>query len=306
MRILVTGGAGYIGTELVSQLAQRDDVEEIVVYDNLSRKNYNLFLGNPIDNETRITFIHGDILDSRSLRKALYGIDTVYHLAARVTTPFADTDPHFYEQVNHWGTAEVVYAVENSDVKHVIFASSTSVYGSSEEPVDENSTVNPRTFYGISKYRGEQHVQRLAEKMPVHIFRCGNVYGYSRSMRFDAVINKFVFEAHVDKRISIHGNGEQRRSFIHVKQVARALSGAVENKLSPSLYNLVNKDLRILDIAGELKEIQPELEFIFINQHLKLRQLIVRPNPVVDKVLELPQPESLHTELTEFHKRFSF
>ena len=113
MRILVTGGGGYIGTELVKRLVNFSAVEEVVVYDNLSRGNFNLFLGNKRRKNSKISFVQGDILDTRRLKKALNGIDVVYHLAAKVTTPFANTDPHYYEQINHWGTAELVYALKS-------------------------------------------------------------------------------------------------------------------------------------------------------------------------------------------------
>ena len=89
MNVLVTGGAGYVGTKLVKQLVRLDTVNKVIVYDNLSRGNFNLFLGENIQSGEKIEFIQGDILDSRLLRKTLPGIDFVYHLAAKVTTPFA-------------------------------------------------------------------------------------------------------------------------------------------------------------------------------------------------------------------------
>jgi nucleoside-diphosphate-sugar epimerase len=158
MNILITGGAGYIGTELVFELSQRPDIDNIVVYDNLSRGNYNLFLGKG-PRQSNVKFIHGDILDSRSIRKALKGIDVVYHLAAKVTTPFANIDSHFFEQINHWGTAELVYAIEESDIEKFIFTSSASIYGSSNIPATEDTPPNPSSFYGVSKQRAEEHVK---------------------------------------------------------------------------------------------------------------------------------------------------
>ena len=131
MNILITGGTGYIGTALVNALSQRNDVTKIVVYDNLSRGNFNFFIGRN-ESKGKIKFIQGDILDSRKIRKELSAIDVVYHLAAKVTTPFANIDSHFFEQINHWGTAELIYALEESDVKQLIFTSSArilQVYG---------------------------------------------------------------------------------------------------------------------------------------------------------------------------------
>ncbi|MDX1629813.1 MAG: NAD-dependent epimerase/dehydratase family protein [Fulvivirga sp.] len=305
MNVLITGGAGYIGSELVKKLVKRGDVDGITIYDNLSRSNYNLFLGDKI-NSDKIRFVKGELLDSRNLKKHLQGIDVVYHLAAKVTTPFANTDPHFYEQVNHWGTAELVYAVEESDVKKFIFSSSTGVYGSSKEAVNEDHHPNPKTFYGISKLRAEEHVSRLSDKMETYILRCGNVYGHSPSMRFDAVINKFMFEANFNRQIAIHGDGKQHRSFIHIDYVSRALANILDGKVTPEIYNLVDKDLTILDIVDVLKEMIPDLEFIFINQHLKLRELLVEPNKRLMKQLNIDHSKSLKEELREFRNQFSF
>src|SRR3989344_173121 len=126
MRILITGGAGYIGTELSYKLAEIKEVSEIVVYDNLSRPNYNLFIGVQKFPHNKIRFVQGDILDSRKLKKVLKNMDVVYHLASKVTTPFSDQNPHLFEQVNHWGTAELVYAVEESNVSRFYYLSSIS------------------------------------------------------------------------------------------------------------------------------------------------------------------------------------
>jgi UDP-glucose 4-epimerase len=306
MNILVTGGAGYIGTELVTLLARLADVKKIIIYDNLSRSNYNLFLGNRIPHSEKIQFIKGELLDSRGLRLALKGVDVVYHLAARVTTPFAHSDGHLYEQINHWGTAELVYAVEESQVKRFIYTSSAGVYGSSEEVLDETAVPNPKTFYAISKLRGEDHVRRLAGRIDTYIFRCGNVYGYSRSMRFDAVINKFVFEANFLRRITIHGDGSQIRSFIHIDQLTRALCNVLHASLPAGTYNLVTRTNSIMDVVDVLKQIIPELEFILINQHIQFNHLRIRPNENINQELGITTMYSLHEELKEFLGKFSF
>ncbi len=306
MRVLVTGGAGYIGTELISLLISNPLVEKVIVYDNLSRLNYNLFIGLRLQKHFKLLFVKGELLDSRNLRKVLKDIDVVYHLAAKVTTPFANADAHVYEQVNNWGTAELVYAVEESTVKRFIYVSSTGVYGSSEGPVDEHTSPDPKTLYAISKLRGEEHVRRLVNKVDTYILRCGNAYGYSKSMRFDAVINKFVFEANFDKRVSIQGNGKQIRSFIHVEFLARALNNLLAAELASGTYNLVERSIKIFDVVDILKELIPPLEFIFINQHLKLHQLIVMENKMVNQLLGITGKRTLKEELTDFLAKFSF
>ncbi|MFT7589906.1 MAG: UDP-glucose 4-epimerase [Limisphaerales bacterium] len=307
MRVLITGGAGYIGTSLCRMLLDKG-VEEIIVYDNLSRGNYNFFIGSPkLDN--RVRFVHGDILDSRALKNELKGVDVVYHLAAKVTTPFGDEHPHLFEQVNHWGTAEMVYAIEDSDVSRFVYLSSGSVYGASDEAMTEESLVNPKTFYGISKLRGESHVNRLfSSSKKVFIIRCGNIYGYNRSMRFDSVINKFIFDGNFKKQIAVDGNGAQRRSFIHVQRasdILSALTSVPSEKLASGIYNLVDFTMDVNGVVEVVKALIPPLEMIYINQNLKLRELLLQPN---EKLNALSQAKALplREHLVDFLEELSF
>lgn len=275
MRVLVTGGAGYIGTELVRKLVNIVEVEEIIIYDNLSRGLYNIFLCQYIES-SKIRFVHGDILDTRTLKKIVKNVDIVYHLAAKIPNPYTEIDPHLIEQTNHWGTAELTYAIEESNVQKFIHVSSISVYGSSlSGSLTEESTLNPRTNYGISKMRGEAFVERLIPKLDTYILRCGNVYGHSPSMRFDAVINRFAFEANFHNRISIQGHGKQIRSFIHIDRLTDILASIPFKEVPKGIYNLIEENLSIMDIALSLKEIFPKMEMIFINQQLRMRNLRV-------------------------------
>ena len=302
MKILVTGGAGYIGTELVGELARWPDVSEIVIYDNLSRRNHNLFLAERLPAKS-IRFIRGDVLDTRGLKKALDGVGAVYHLAARVTTPFADADFHGLDQVNHWGTAELSYLLEESPVEHIVYVSSASVYGASEEPVGVGDPTDPKTAYGISKLRGEQMLERLGGRSRLHIVRCANVYGYSRSMRFDAVINRFLFEAHYSGRITIHGSGHQRRGFIHVRNAARALAKMVLQPVEPGAHDLVERNLSVLEITSHLQDLYPELEMLFLQQDIKLRNLAIRQD---DKLAGLFEAGDFAEQLRDFKTHFAF
>lgn len=306
MKVLITGGAGYIGTELAAQLVAKPDVEQVIIYDNLSRLNYNLFLGLRLRQHQKLSFVKGELLDSRALRKVLKDVDAVYHLAAKVTTPFSNVDAHVYEQVNHWGTAELVYAIEESNVKRVIYTSSTGVYGSSKDVIDESAVPEPQSLYATSKLRGEDHVRRLSDKISTHIMRCGNVYGYNKSMRFDAVINRFVFEANFSRLVTIQGDGKQNRAFIHVELLARALGNLLHSNLPNGTYNLVERNIKVIDILDALKELIPGLEFIFINQHLRLHELNVKPNTLVNAALGISASRTLKEELEEFIEKFSF
>lgn len=305
MKILITGGAGYIGTELCYKLAALDFISEIIIYDNLSRPNYNLFIGVQKFPNNKIRFEHGDILDSRKLKKVLKGVDAVYHLAAKVTTPFSDQNPHLFEQVNHWGTAELVYAVEESNVQKFYYLSSISVYGAGAEVIDISQSLNPKTYYGISKMRGEEHVLRLAKKKSAYVLRCSNVYGYSKSMRFDAVINKFMFEANYNKRITIHGNGTQIRPFVHIQTVAEVLTNMLANETEAGIYNLAERNLEILEIVETVKKLYPELETLFVNQHFNMRQIKVKPDERLTQLL--PKKHlTFEEEMLDFKNNFTF
>jgi len=136
--------------------------------------------------------------------------------------------------------------------------------------------------------------------------RCGNVYGYSKSMRFDAVINKFIFEANVNRLITIQGDGKQSRTFVHIDMVAKALSNLLIADLPSDVYNIVDKNVTVLEILDILKELIPDLEFIFINQHLRLHELNVKVNPLITDLLKIRNNRTLRDELQEFLTKFSF
>lgn len=306
MRILITGGAGYLGTEIAYILSNNNAVEEIIIYDNLSRSNYNMFIGITKFPAKKIRFVEGDILDTRKLRKELQVCDVVVHLAAKVSTPFSDQNPHLFEQVNHWGTAELTYAIEElKNIKKFIYLSSVSVYGSGANEFDLKSELNPRTFYGISKMRGEEHASRIKNKVPTYIIRLANVYGYSKSMRFDAVINKFMFEANFKRKITINGDGNQSRAFAHITYVSRIINQFVnENKLAPDLYNLTEFNLTVNDVVDVLKELYDDLEMIFVSQHMSLRGLKVKTD---ERLTKLGIDHTNFKEsLINFKKEFSF
>ena len=200
-----------------------------------------------------------------------------------------------------------MYAVEeSSSVKKFIYTSSTGIYGSSDDAVDESAAPNPKTFYAISKYRGEEHVRRLMNKIDTYICRCSNVYGYSKCMRFDSVINKFVFEANFNKIVTIQGDGKQSRPFIHIDLISKALNNLISSNLPRGTYNLVERSIKVFDIVDELKQLIPALEFIFINQHLQLHQLNVKQNDLVNRTLGISNSRSLKEELSEFLSRFAF
>jgi len=297
MRVLITGGAGYIGTKLVYRLVEQVEISEIVIYDNLSRPNMNLFLGRQ-KLPTKVKFVKGELLDSRTLNKLLTNTDIVYHLAAKATTPFADHTPNIFEQINHWGTAQLVDLVKHHPIKKFIYLSTVSVYGQSDDELTIAHTPVPTSFYGISKLKGEHNVALLKGKIPFEIIRCGNVYGYSKSMRFDAVINKFMLEANFNRKIQIVGHGEQYRPFVHIDTVAEELKNYIINDLKSGISNLVENNFSINEVANTLKEIYSDLDLIYMNQDIPIRFLKVKSTHKSNTLLK--------DQLLQFKEMFTF
>ena len=303
MNVLITGGAGYLGTELVEVCAADPRINHILIYDNLSHGRHGLFTGRKIDG-AKIRFVRRELLDTRSLREAIKDIDVVIHLAAKVSTPFASGDPHAFEQVNHWGTAELSYALEYSNVQKVIYASSASVYGVSEVEKSIDDTPSPNTTYGISKLNGESMIWRLRNQMTTVVVRCANIYGYSPSIRFDAVINRFVRQAFFEGRISIEGRGDQVRPFIHIRHAAEIFKRLATDFDQSAILNLVDQNRRIIDVADHLKSLRPNLEMMFVEQDLPRNALHITKSPELIDLYD--HKMSFEEEIQEFVSKFRF
>ncbi len=308
MRVLVTGGAGYLGTALTARLARRPDIEHLTVLDNLSRNNHNLFLGHAWRPRAglRIEFVHGDLLDTRLLESILARIDTLFHLAARVTTPFANDDVHGYDQTNRWGTAELGYLIERGGgrVTRLVNVSSGAVYGDTQAPASPSTPPAPITAYGRSKWEGERMLARLAQDLELCTVRCANVYGYSPSMRFDAMVNRLVFEAHFGGRMTIHGSGRHRRSLVHIDAAARVLEVMGTGALGMGTFNLVERTTSAIEVAEVLQELYPEVEILHIGRHQRLPDMLLADDPRIPAALLEARP--LDVVLAELRDRFSF
>ena len=305
MKILITGGAGYIGYSVVKQLLEDvGKIHSITIYDNLSRRNFSFFTEARFDHKP-VRLVQGDILDGRTLEKALEGIDCVVHLAARVTTPFADSDAHSFDQVNHWGTAQLAYAIEKSSVSKVIYMSSISIYGDHPVPVDESAVPNPHSFYGRSKWDGERQLNVLTRDREVIILRSGNVYGYNPAYRIDAVVNRFLFQANFHGKITINGSGDQHRSFIHVDKLAHVVTKAVDGYVAPGVYNVVEHNMSINEIASRIRILYPKLDIIHANFNIRMKDVITAlPCRICDQVP--PSGSTFEEELLAFKSHFSF
>jgi len=305
MKILITGGAGYIGTALTLLLQEIDEIEKIIIYDNLKRKNYSLFTCKK--KLSKVEFINADILDRKKLTNAVQQVDKVIHLAAKVLTPFSDSEIHAFDQINNWGTAHLVDILDKNP-KDILFLSSASVYGfsSNNHLLNEKSNVKPSSFYGTSKLNAEKHIKRLENSCNYYILRCANVYGYSPALRMDAVVNKFIFEANFKKQVIIFGDGTQHRPFVYLKTLIEVIEKIIiGGKTKSGIYNLVEHNLSINDVKDVIQKIIPETEVIYINKENKLKGLKLEPSHQLFKDLGIKEI-NFEKELVQFKNRFSF
>lgn len=303
MNILVTGGAGYIGTSLVEALHADPKVDRIIIYDNMSHNNIRFFFNGV--KLSKVEFVQGDILNHIELTRVLKDIDVIYHLAGVVKSPYSHEDSLKYEQINLWGTANLVHCLEkNKRVQKFIFLSTASVYGFNHVE-NELMEPNPMNAYGKSKREAEKFIQLLANRMKVDVMRIGNVYGYNRAVRLDSVINRFIFEALCYGKIKIYGDGEQKRPFIHINSLSnnllKSLPTGQKMAYGLKIHNLVEFNISINQIRYILKEVMPSLEYIHINQGQKVPSLEVQDAHLLTE----PQIEkALFNEVNTFSNHF--
>jgi len=246
--ILVTGGAGYIGVVLIEELLKKGMA--VRVFDKV------LFGVEPLHHiKDKIHLIEGDI--RRLQPDILAGIDTVIHLAGLSNDPTAEFNPKANFEINTRGTENLAKLCKEAGVRRFIFASTCSIYdrGLYAEDViqDEDSQVQPRAAYAVSKYEAERILLDMTdENFSPTIFRQGTVYGFSRRMRYDLVVNTFMKSAMTVGKLNVLCGGEMWRPLIDVVDVARAYICALESGeeiIRGQIFNLSYKNYRILELA---------------------------------------------------------
>lgn len=268
MRVLITGGAGYIGYSLVDVLETLPEITEITVFDNLLRKNMHFFSEGKDLKKTR--FVKGDILNIYELEQVVKNQDVVVHMAAHVEFPYSYQDNYKFEQVNHYGTVVLYNLLERFPVEKVVFLSSAAVYGFVEN-ASESTEPKPANFYGISKYNAEKYLCLLERESKVYMLRSANVFGYNPMVRLDSVINRFMFDALIYKKIKIHGNGNQLRPFISLKTVTDQIANFVIGNKKSGAYNLVEFNQSMNVLRDFLMEKNPDLEFAYLNSNQEFK-----------------------------------
>lgn len=234
MRALVTGGSGFIGSNVSKMLLSKG--VEVVVYDNLSSGNY--------DNirDMNLQFIKGDVLDKDAVIEACRGVDVVFHLAASVGRQRSIDYPQLDSEINLVGTINVLEGMRANGVKKIVYSSSAAIFGELQSPeIDENHPQNADSPYGVSKLAAEKMILSYADiyDMTAVCLRYFNIYGVNQ--RYDLYGNVIPIFAHrlfAGESLLIYGDGSQTRDFVNVYDVARANVMAGMEYPETNVFNL--------------------------------------------------------------------
>jgi UDP-glucose 4-epimerase len=240
-RVLVTGGAGFIGSHLVDRLLRED--LEVTAFDDLSTGKQSNIEHNL--NNKNYAFLKGDIRDRESVNKALDGVEAIFHEAALVSVDSSLKNPLVTNDVNVNGTLNVLQACVDSDVKSLVFASSSSVYGNSEMlPNREDISLNPISPYAVSKLAAESYVRVFCQVYGLQTIclRYFNVYGPRQtSGPYSGVISIFTESLLNNRHITVFGDGEQTRDFINVRDVVEAnICALVSDRAVGEVFNVAS------------------------------------------------------------------
>jgi len=229
MKILITGGAGYVGTSLIPQLLNKNF--KVHVYDSL------LFGGDaiiPFFRHPNFTFTKGDVRDFDALQKVVKDADIVIHLAAIVGFPACRKDPDLAKTVNVDGTKNVINATTNDQL--IIYGSTGSNYGDVEDICTEDTPLNPLSIYGQTKTLAERMIM---ENRKAIAWRFATAFGVSPRLRFDLLVNDFTYKAVKEGYLVVYEK-HFMRTFIHVSDMGRAFIFGIENqnKMTGNVYNV--------------------------------------------------------------------
>lgn len=231
MRVLVTGGAGYIGSVLIPELLK---FCKIRVIDNLTYGYYGII---PYIGNSNFELVKADICNSNAVKKSLENVDIVVHLAAIVGYPACKAQPKLANEVNYEGTKKLVDLCKVP----IIFASTGSNYGHVTDICTEENPLNPLTEYGKTKVKAEEAVKSHSDFV---IYRFSTGFGLSLRPRLDLLINDFLFRAMKEKELILYEK-DYWRAFIHVKDMAEGLIFAIKNfdKMNGEVYNVGSENL---------------------------------------------------------------
>ena len=280
MNILITGGAGYIGSHVI-ELLVKEKTNKVIILDNLSTGYKTLI-------NKKSKFYKGDINNKKLINKLInkFNIDTIIHLAAFLNVSEAEKNKKKYYKNNVTGTKNLLLSCQNTTVKNIIFSSSCSVYGNVKGSVSENKKSNPQGYYALTKYKGEELIKKYASKFNYNfgILRYFNVAGARPSGKIGEIetshghlIKNIAIQSMNKKsKLNIYGNnyntkdGTCVRDYIHVTDLAdihiKGIKYLKENKKSFILNCGYGKGYSVLQIANKFKKIKKNTQINFMNK----------------------------------------
>ena len=254
-RIVVTGGAGFIGSHLVHSFG---DGNEVIVVDDLSSgKMENI---KELVDSRDVRFVRGSITDQRLMKRVCRGVDYVFHHAAIASVPKSVEDPLSTDDVGINGTLVTLLAARDGGVKKVVFASSAGVYGDkAKPPISEDSPLDPLSPYALTKIVGEHYCRLFNELYGLKTvsLRYFNVFGPRQDpeAEYAAVIPRFLSRALAGKNLTVFGDGKQTRDFVFIDDVVRANVLATESKVVGEVNIASGKKTTIHDLAEIVLEL---------------------------------------------------
>jgi UDP-glucose 4-epimerase len=249
-RVIITGGAGFIGSNIAEELST--DNEVIIIDDLSSGRIQNI---QHLTKRSNVSFIQGSITDLSLLQKAFTGADYIIHQAALASVPLSIDDPLRTNEVNIIGTLNVLVTARDCHVKKIVFASSCAIYGDTPTlPAREEMPLNPLSPYAVTKAAGEQYcsVFRHVYGLPTVCLRYFNVYGPRQDPKseYAAVVPKFITAALSSRPFIIFGDGKQTRDFVFVKDVVSANVFAAETDATGAFNIGSGRQTSVIELAN--------------------------------------------------------
>lgn len=255
MKVIVTGGAGFIGSNLVERLLREKNVKKIIIIDYCKNglANIKYLLGN-----RKIRLVKLNIIDLKKNNKNFQSVDCVFHLAALIDMSSSLKEPSIYYKANVLGTLNVLEAMRHHNVSKIIYAASASCYGTTQNNfISENSKIQLIFPYAFTKYSAEQLIDHWSKVYGINYFslRLFNVYELKSTISnaYNSVIKIFLRQYHLNKPLTIFGDGNQTRDFVNVKDVCEAFVKAFKSKKKNKIINIgSSKPVKIIKIAKML------------------------------------------------------
>lgn len=247
-RILVTGGAGFIGSHLAETLASTN---EVIVVDNLSSG-----LQKNVPNDAELVI--GDIRDRQTVASVIDGVDIIFHQAAVVSVEDSIYEPERTQEINAAATLQLLELARQEGAR-IVVASSAAVYGQPETvPIPEDESLKPLSPYGLSKVTADEYTRLYAElyNVPAIALRYFNVYGPRQTGDYAGVIDVFLNQIQSDDALTVHGDGSQTRDFVHINDVVKANLLAATRGTPGTAYNIgTGRSISIQELAKLIVQI---------------------------------------------------